>query len=73
MNETKIKQKLADNWFGYLQLEICRQFESLENLSPGGSKKFVRRSWKKENEHEWNKSTIEWKKNLISKGFSTHC
>ena len=52
MNETKIKQKLADNWFGYLQLEICRQFESLENLSPGGSKKFVRRSWKKENEHE---------------------
>ena len=52
MNEKEIKKTLTDNWFNYLQLEICKQFESLEAKFSENSKKFIKREWKKKNEHE---------------------
>ena len=48
MNNTDRRKKLADNWFSYLQLQICKQFEELEFSVSKNSKKFFRREWKKE-------------------------
>ena len=38
------KKKMADSWFSYLQNQICKEFEHLEN----NKLKFSRREWKKE-------------------------
>ena len=55
-NHTEIKKKLTSNWFKFLQLEIVRQFQTIErnyckenNLR---NKKFNRRNWKKEKINE---------------------
>jgi coproporphyrinogen III oxidase len=52
MNNTDRRKKLADNWFSYLQLQICKQFEELEISVSKNPKKFFRREWKKEKEKE---------------------
>jgi coproporphyrinogen III oxidase len=53
MKEIDIKKRLAENWFSYLQLEICNQFQKLENTSKGIKKsKFVKRKWRKKDNKE---------------------
>ena len=52
MNNTERRKKLADNWFSYLQLQICKQFEELEISVSKNPKKFFRKEWKKEREIE---------------------
>jgi coproporphyrinogen III oxidase len=47
MNNIEIKKKLTSNWFNYLQLEICKQFEILENKYGNNEKKFNKRDWTK--------------------------
>ena len=48
MINTNFRKKIADSWFSYLQNQICKEFESLEN------NKFVfsRRDWKKNRKEE---------------------
>ncbi len=48
MNNIEIKKKLTNSWFNYLQLEICKQFEVLENKFGNNKKKFNKRNWSKE-------------------------
>ena len=47
--KTEYKKKFADNWFNYLQSQICKEFERLEKISSGKQNKFIRRDWYKEN------------------------
>ena len=47
--KTEYKKKFADNWFNYLQSQICKEFERLEQISSGKQNKFIRRDWYKEN------------------------
>ena len=44
MINTDFRKNIADNWFSYLQTQICKEFEFLEN----NKMKFHRRDWKKE-------------------------
>ena len=44
MINPNFKKKMADSWFSYLQNQICKEFEYLENHKF----KFTRRDWKKE-------------------------
>ena len=39
----EFKRKMADSWFSYLQSQICKEFELLEN----NNIKFIKREWKK--------------------------
>ena len=39
------RKKMADSWFSYLQIQICKSFENLEN----NKFKFSKRIWQKEN------------------------
>ena len=39
--KTEYKKKFADNWFNYLQSQICKEFEKLEKMSSGKQNKFV--------------------------------
>ena len=39
MTKSDYKKKIVDNWFSFLQTQICKEFESLE----GGKKKFTKR------------------------------
>ncbi len=48
MINTNFRKKMADSWFAYLQNQICREFEFLEN----GKKKFKKRNWVKKNKLE---------------------
>ena len=48
MINSDFRKKMADSWFSYLQIQICKEFEFLEN----GTKKFVRRDWSKKNKNE---------------------
>ena len=41
---TDLRKNIADRWFSYLQTQICKEFEFLEN----GKIKFKRRDWKKD-------------------------
>ena len=41
---TDLRKNIADSWFSYLQTQICKEFEFLEN----GKIKFKRRDWKKD-------------------------
>ena len=45
MITSDFRKKMVDNWFSYLQMQICKSFESLENKKS----KFLRRDWRKEN------------------------
>ena len=35
------RKKMADSWFSYLQIQICKEFEYLEN----NKVKFIKRDW----------------------------
>ena len=48
MTKSDYKKKIVDNWFSFLQTQICKEFESLE----GGKKKFTKRNWYKKNKNE---------------------
>ena len=39
------RKNMANNWFEYLQAQICREFEILEN----NNVKFYRKDWSKKN------------------------
>ena len=48
MINSDFRKKMADSWFSYLQNQICREFEFLEN----SKKKFKKRNWIKKNKLE---------------------
>ena len=48
MINSNFRKKMADNWFEYLQSQICKEFEYLEN----NKFKFSKREWKKNKEKE---------------------
>ena len=48
MINSNFRKKMADNWFEYLQSQICKEFEYLEN----NKFKFSKREWKKDKEKE---------------------
>ena len=43
-----LKKKLVDNWFSFLQNQICKEFIKIEN----NKKKFLKRKWFKKNKKE---------------------
>ena len=43
MINSNFRKMMAENWFSYLQSQICKEFELLENKRT----KFSRRDWKK--------------------------
>ncbi len=48
MINLNFRKKMADNWFSFLQEQICKEFQLLENSRI----KFYRREWKKEKTKE---------------------
>ena len=48
MISSDYRKKMADNWFSYLQIQICKSFEILEN----NKLKFSKRNWYKKNMKE---------------------
>jgi len=48
MINSNFRKKIADSWFSYLQSQICKEFEFLEN----NKFKFSKRNWKKNKEKE---------------------
>ena len=48
MINSNFRKKMADSWFSYLQIQICKEFEFLEN----NKFKFSRRDWNKEKKKE---------------------
>ena len=48
MINSNFRKKMADNWFEYLQSQICKEFEFLEN----NKFKFSERKWKKDKKEE---------------------
>jgi coproporphyrinogen III oxidase len=48
MINSNFRKKMADSWFSYLQSQICKEFEFLEN----NKFKFSRRDWEKEKKKE---------------------
>ena len=48
MITSNFRKELADSWFDYLQRQICKEFEFLED----NRFKFSKRDWKKEKERE---------------------
>ena len=45
MISSEYRKKMADSWFSYLQIQICKSFENLEN----NKLKFSKRDWYKKN------------------------
>ena len=48
MINSNFRKKIADSWFSYLQIQICKSFEFLEN----NKLKFSKRDWQKNNTKE---------------------
>ena len=48
MINTNFKKEMANSWFSYLQSQICKEFQLLEN----NKIKFKKREWKKDNNNE---------------------
>jgi coproporphyrinogen III oxidase len=48
MINTEFRKKMADSWFSYLQAQICKEFEILEEKN----NKFIKRDWYKKNKKE---------------------
>jgi len=48
MINSNFRKKMADSWFSYLQSQICKEFEFLENKKF----KFSTRRWKKDKEKD---------------------
>ena len=44
MISSDLRKKMADRWFSYLQIQICKSFEFLEE----NKFKFSKRNWQKE-------------------------
>ena len=44
MINSSFRKRMADSWFSYLQNQICKEFEFLENNKIN----FSKRDWKKE-------------------------
>ena len=45
MIDVNLKKKITDSWFSYLQAQICKEFENIEN----NKKRFKKRVWFKKN------------------------
>ena len=43
MINSEFRKKMADNWFSYIQMQICKSFEQLEN----NKLQFTKRDWHK--------------------------
>ena len=43
MSSSDYRKKMADSWFSYLQTQICKSFELLEN----NKYKLTKRDWNK--------------------------
>ena len=43
MINSEFRKKMADSWFSYLQMQICKSFEQLEN----NNLQFTKRDWRK--------------------------
>ena len=43
MINSEFRKKMADSWFSYLQMQICKSFEQLEN----NKLQFTKRDWHK--------------------------
>jgi coproporphyrinogen III oxidase len=52
MEKIEIKKYLVENWFNYLQLQICKSFENLESKLSKKPKKFIKRSWNKADKNQ---------------------
>ena len=48
MINSNFRKKMADSWFSYLQIQICKSFELLEN----NKLQFTKRDWQKNNFEE---------------------
>ena len=48
MIDVSFRKKMADSWFSYLQMQICKSFEILEK----NKYKFSKRDWSKKNTNE---------------------
>ena len=48
MIKSDFRKKIVDSWFSYIQTQICKEFELLEN----NKIKFVKRNWNKEKKNE---------------------
>ena len=48
MINSDFRKEMADSWFSFLQTQICKEFEFLEE----GKKKFIKRVWHKNNKNE---------------------
>ena len=44
MINSEFRKKMADSWFSYLQMQICKSFEKLEN---NNKLQFTKRDWHK--------------------------
>jgi coproporphyrinogen III oxidase len=52
MESVVIKKRLVEKWFEFLQIQICKEFESLELNKSGIQRKFKKREWKKKGKQE---------------------
>ena len=43
MINSEFRKKMADSWFSYLQMQICKSFEQIEN----NKLQFTKRDWYK--------------------------
>ena len=41
MIDANLKKKITDSWFSYLQAQICKEFENIENNKKRFKKKSV--------------------------------
>ncbi len=48
MINSNYRKKITDNWFSFLQVQICKEFEFLEN----NKFRFTKRDWKKKKDNE---------------------
>ena len=48
MITSEFRKKMADSWFSYLQTQICKEFEYLEN----NKVKFSKKDWNKNKKNE---------------------
>ena len=59
MISSNFKKEIVDSWFSYLQVQICKEFELLEN----NKIKFKKRKWNKSKRKEGGGTSF-----LLSKG-----
>ena len=61
MINSEFRKKMADSWFSYLQAQICKSFENLED----NKLKFSKRDWYKKNIKEGGGVSL---KNVLNRG-----